>query len=132
MDDMAIRDFYESAGFYELDGEQVEVDNIINLTGKNIVLLMKGRRYTYLPRLEKLDTEEIEPRVVLDDDYSIHEMPFVAKYPIPEEKEGIMILVKEKTALTLMGRRDVFVPIMTSLSDLESGFKIAKGLYRIT
>lgn len=132
MDDMAIRDFYESAGVYELDGEQVEVGNIINLTGKNIVLLMKGRRHTYLPRLEKLKTKKIEPSVVSDDNYSIHEMPFVAKYPIPEEKEGVMILVKEKTALTLMGRRDVFVPIMTEIFDIESGFEIARGLYRIT
>lgn len=130
MDSNLRKNFTLDLGFYELDGEQVEADNIINLTGKNMVLLMKGKRYAYLPKLKKPDTEETEPVAVSDDNYSICEVPFVSKYPVPEEREGIIVLVDRETALALIGRKDVFIPVMTDISDLQRGWKIAKGLYR--
>lgn len=128
---METNDFFVDLGFYELDGEQVETD-IINLTGEDIVLLMKDRKYTYLPRLKKPDVEREHPTVVQDDNFVIYKASSSAGHPIPEEKKGVTILVKDEAALVLTSREDVFIPIMTSLRDVDRGFKIAKGLYRIT
>lgn len=130
MDSMSHSSFFADLGFHELNGEQVETDNIVNLTGEDITLLMKDRKYAYLPRLKKANIERTILSTVQDDDHIIYEALRPEQGLIPEETKGIMVLVDRKIALALIGRKDIFVPIMTDISDTKRGWKIAKGLYR--
>ena len=132
MDSMSHSSFFADLGFRELNGEQVETDNIVNLTGEDITLLMKDRKYAYLPRLKKANIERTILSAVQDDDHIIYEALRPEQGLIPEETKGIMVLVDREIALALIGRKDIFVPIMTDISDTKRGWKIAKGLYRIT